>query len=241
MFQAPAQLRSIPGAVATVGVNDRVAFLRRTYAHLGAAILAFVALSAWLQMSGVALGFTKWMVAGGRFNLLIVFGLFIASGAITQRLARSETSVAMQYFGLALGVLAYAIFLSPMLLIAREYVHDRFIIQKAGLFTLLIFGGLTATVFITRKDFSFLRGMLAIAAMAAFGIIISSIVFDFQLGSIFSVAMIVLMAGYILYQTSLLMAYFHPRQHVAASLMLFSTIATLFLYVLRLLMSMQRN
>ena len=43
MFQARAQQRSIPGAVATVGVNERVAFLRRTYAHLGLAILAFVA------------------------------------------------------------------------------------------------------------------------------------------------------------------------------------------------------
>jgi FtsH-binding integral membrane protein len=53
--------------------------------------------------------------------------------------------------------------------------------------------------------------------------------------------MIVLMAGYILYQTSLLMAYFRPTQHVAASLMLFSTIATLFWYVLQLLMSLQRN
>ena len=42
MFQARAQQRSIPGAVATVGVNERVAFLRRTYGHLGAAILAFV-------------------------------------------------------------------------------------------------------------------------------------------------------------------------------------------------------
>ncbi len=51
--------------------------------------------------------------------------------------------------------------------------------------------------------------------------------------------MIVLMGGYILYETSLLMAYFRPTQHVAAALMLFSTIATLFLYVLRLLMSLR--
>lgn len=241
MFQARAQMRSIPGAVATVGVNDRIAFLRRTYAHLGAAILAFVVLSAWLQTSGVALAMTQWMAAGSRANLLIVFGLFIATGFITQRLSRSETSVALQYVGLAGGVAAYGFFLSPMLLIARVYTHDPFIIQKAGLFTLLIFAGLTATVFITRKDFSFLRGVLVIATMAAFGIILSSIIFGFQLGTIFSVAMIVLMAGYILFETSQLMAYFHPSQHVAASLMLFSTIATLFLYILRLLMELQRR
>jgi len=238
MFQARAhaQERSIPGAVATIGVNERVAFLRRTYGHLAGAILAFVAVSAVLQTSGFALGFARWMMAGSSLNLIIVFGLFIASGFITDRLARSETSSGIQYVGLGLGVVAFGIFLSPMLLVARLYVQDPYIIHKAALFTLLIFGGLTATVFITRKDFSFLRGILMVASLAAFGIIVTSLIFGFHLGTIFSLAMIVLMGAYILYQTSLLMAYFRPTQHVAAALMLFSTIATLFLYVLRLLM-----
>ena len=51
----------------------------------------------------------------------------------------------------------------------------------------------------------------------------------------------VLMAGYILYQTSQVMSYFPPSGYVAASLMLFSTIATLFWYVLRLLMELNRR
>jgi FtsH-binding integral membrane protein len=52
--------------------------------------------------------------------------------------------------------------------------------------------------------------------------------------------MILLMAGYILYQTSMVMQYFPPSHFVAAALMLFSTIATLFWYVLQLLLS-RRN
>jgi hypothetical protein len=32
-FAQAARLRPIEGAVATVGVSDRVAFLRKTYAH----------------------------------------------------------------------------------------------------------------------------------------------------------------------------------------------------------------
>ena len=35
--------RPIQGAVATLGVSDRVAFLRKTYAHLGVALIAFAA------------------------------------------------------------------------------------------------------------------------------------------------------------------------------------------------------
>jgi FtsH-binding integral membrane protein len=53
--------------------------------------------------------------------------------------------------------------------------------------------------------------------------------------------MILLMAGYILYQTSVIMKEFPPTAFVAAALMLFSTIATLFWYVLRLLMSLRSD
>jgi uncharacterized protein len=240
MFQARAQQRTIPGAVATIGVNERVAFLRRTYGHLGAAILAFVGVAYFMVNSELGARFTFWAFSG-RFNWLMVLGLFMVVGFITDRLARSDTSVGLQYLGLGLGVVAEGVIITPLLFVAAHYSKDPYIIHKAGLFTLLIFAGLTGTVFITRKDFSFLRGILTIASFAALGIIIASMIFGFHLGTIFCVAMIVLMAGYILYQTSLLMAYFRPTQHVAASLMLFSTIATLFWYVLQLLLSLQRN
>ena len=240
MFQARAQQRTIPGAVATVGVNERVAFLRRTYGHLAAAIFALVGVTYLFVNSELGARFTFWAF-GGSLNWLIVLGLFMVVGFITDRLARSDTSPALQYVGLGLGVLAEGIILTPLLFVAAHYSKDPYIIHKAGLFTLLIFAGLTATVFITRKDFSFLRGILMVGSFAALGIIIASMIFGFHLGTIFAVAMIVLMAGYILYQTSLLMAYFRPTQHVSAALMLFSTIATLFWYVLTLLMSLQRD
>jgi len=112
------------------------------------------------------------------------------------------------------------------------------VILESVIITLVIFLGLTATVFITKKDFSFMRGALAICTFAALGVIIASLMFGFQLGAIFSGIMILLMAGYILYQTSLVMSYFPPTGYVAASLMLFSTVATLFWYVLRLMMEL---
>jgi FtsH-binding integral membrane protein len=241
MFQARAQQRSIPGAVATVGVNERVAFLRRTYAHLGVAILGFIAVAYFFQQTTFAARFTYWAWGpGSGFNWLLVIAAFIGVGFLTERLARSETSVGLQYVGLALGVVAFGVIVTPLLYIAvRFYPQDPHLIAKAGLFTALIFAGLTATVFITRKDFSFLRGILTICALAALGVIVGSMIFGYTLGTIFCVAMIVLMGAYVLYQTSLLMAYFHPSQHVAAALMLFSTIATLFFYVLRLLMSLR--
>ena len=236
MFKQATAPRSIPGAVATAGVNERVAFLRRTYMHLAAAIFALVGVTYAFMQTESAAKFTIWALSG-QWNWLMVLGLFMVVGHITQRMAQSDTSVGVQYAGLALGVFAEAIILTPLLFVAMLKANDPYIIHKAGLYTMLIFAGLTGTVFITRKDFSFMRGILMIGSFGALGLIIASIIFGFHLGSIFAIAMIVLMAGWILYQTSLLMAYFRPTQHVAASLMLFSTISTLFWYVLMLLMN----
>jgi FtsH-binding integral membrane protein len=106
--------------------------------------------------------------------------------------------------------------------------------------TLAIFIGLSLTVFITRKDFTFLSGALVIASFAALGVLLASVLFGFILGAVSAGAMVLLMAGCILFQTSLVLGKFPPTAHVAAALMLFSTIATLFWYVLQLLMSLRR-
>lgn len=107
--------------------------------------------------------------------------------------------------------------------------------------TIAIFVGLSLTVFLTKKDFLFLCGALVIASFAALGVILASMLFGFSLGAIFAGVMVLLMAGYILYQTSIIMKDFPPTAYVAAALMLFSTVATLFWYVLQLLMSLRRE
>jgi FtsH-binding integral membrane protein len=115
------------------------------------------------------------------------------------------------------------------------------ILMQAIVITLAIFIGLTLTVFLSKKDFSFMRGALSIGSFAVLGVILASMLFGFSLGALFCGAVILLMAGYILYQTSMVMSYFPPTAFVAAALMLFSTIATLFWYVLQLLMSLNRR
>ena len=61
--------------------------------------------------------------------------------------------------------------------------------------------------------------------------------FGFSLGNLFSAAMVVLAAGYILYYTSNVMQHYPIGSHVAASLALFSAVALLFWYILRLVMA----
>ncbi|HEY0195341.1 MAG TPA: Bax inhibitor-1 family protein [Kofleriaceae bacterium] len=244
------------GAVATVGVSDRVAFLRRTYGLLGIALVAFAALTAGIMRyaTGTSIRFSSWAWQGG-LNWLLVIGLFMLVGYIAQGLARSPTSRGLQIAGLGLAVVAQSAIMQPLLWTLIIRFGNRMDLQngillsgsvskilgQAVITTLAIFIGLTATVFISRKDFSFMRGMLTVGMFAALGVIIASMAFGFSLGAFFCGAMVLLMAGYILYQTSLVMNAFPPTAWVAASLMLFSTIATLFWYVLQLLMSLNRR
>lgn len=244
MFQQRAQQnRTIPGAVATVGVNERVAFLRRTYAHLGGAILAFIAIEfALLSQASplydsITMPLFGMMARGGGGGWLFILALFMGGSYIANKWAMSDTSELTQYMGLGLYVLLEAVIFVPILLIANhEYPGT---ITDAAVLSLFIFAGLTAVVFITKKDFSFMRGALTIAGFGAMGLIVASVLFKFHLGTIFSGAMILFAAGYILYYTSNVVHHYRPTQHVAASLALFSALALLFWYILRILMALR--
>jgi FtsH-binding integral membrane protein len=221
-------------SVATATTADRISFIKKTYAHLGLAVLAFVGLEALLINSqfGQDLAMRMIRTRWGWIGILLVF---MAVGTLAQWWARSSASRAMQYLGLALYVVAEAFIFIPILYIAAFYSSPD-VIPTAGLITGIVFGGLTAVVFLSGKDFSWLRGLLFAASLGAVGLIVASLIFGFQLGILFSALMVVVAAGYILYHTSRVMRDYPIGSHVAASLTLFASLALLFWYVLRILM-----
>ncbi len=220
-------------SVSSQSLDDRIGFIRRTYAHLGAAILAFVGLEVAIFSSGLAAPMAEMMLS---VNWLLVLGAFMIVGWGADWLAHQETNPAIQYVGLIGYVIAEAVLFVPLLFIAANY-SDASVIPAAGLVTGIVFAGLTVFVFVTKKDFSFLRGFLVAAGLAAMAAIAASILFGFGLGVIFSFVMVLLASGYILYQTSNILHHYHTTQHVAASLALFSSVALLFWYILSIFMS----
>src|SRR5215469_13859870 len=136
---------------AQASASDRAAFIRRTYAHLAGAILAFVGLETFLfqvvpqqTLEQFAIGLTH--------SWILVILAFMGAGWLAQVWARSETSRGLQYLGLGLYVVLEAVIFLPLLVMAVYYTGDKTIIPTAGILTLAVFGGLTASVFITKKD-----------------------------------------------------------------------------------------
>lgn len=224
---------SRPAAYAEATV--RSAFIRRTYTHLAFAILGFLAVeNALLSWSG-APALVGMMVGG--YGWLVVLVAFMGVSWLADTWARSDASPQLQYVGLSLFVVAEAVIFLPMLYMAVHFSSPD-VLSKAGLMTLVLFGGLTFIAFTTRKDFSFLRGILAIGGFIALGVIIVSILFGFSLGLFFSTIMVAYAAGSILYTTSNIIHHYRPDQHVAASLALFAGVALLFWYILRIFMAL---
>ncbi len=218
--------------------SERAAFIRRTYAHLAGAVLAFVGLETYMINSPIAGMLLNVMAM--RFGWLMILGGFMILGRLASGLAASAASSSVQYAGLSLYVIAESVIFAPILYLAAYYSSPE-VLPTAGILTLLLFGGLTLVVFTTRKDFSFLRGILSIGFMLALGLIVCAVLFGFNLGLVFSFAMVLLASGAILYDTSKILHHYRPDQHVAASLQLFAAVALLFWYILQIVMRLSRR
>ena len=232
-------------AVASAAADERAQFITKTYLHLAGAIAALVMLDTVLLQLPITNQLVGMM---GGMGWLIVLGAFMAVSWVANSWARSNTSRSMQYAGLALYVVAESIILLPLLSYAAMMSNsprgaEMFsgVIGTAGLATLGLFSVMTAVVFITRKDFSFMRSVLMFGGFAALGLIVCAILFNFSLGPIFTYAMIAFACGHILYDTSNVMHHYRTDQYVAASLSLFASVALLFWYVLRIVMAAQRD
>ena len=154
---------------------------------------------------------------------------------LASRAAHVAQSKVAQYAALIAFVVAEAIIFIPLLYIADYRAPGT--ISSAAAITFLGFSGLTAIVFLTGKDFSFLRGILWWAGIVALCLIVGGAVFGFQLGTFFSVAMIAVAGGSILYDTSNVLHHYPEDRYVAAALQLFASVALMLWYVLRLLSS----
>ncbi len=218
-------------------VDDRAAFIAKTYAHLVGAVGLLVVLETALVQSSIGPRLIELMV-GNRFSWLIVLGAFMGTSWLANSWAMSTTSLAKQYAGLFLYTVAQAVILLPLVYFAL--LQDPTLVTTAATVTLALFLALTAVVWVTRRDFSFLRPALMFGGIAALVIIVLAVLFDFQLGNFFCAAMIAFACGYILYDTSNVLHRYHIGQHVAAALALFASVALLFWYVLRLVQSNNR-
>jgi modulator of FtsH protease len=206
-------------------VAERMGFIRKVYALFFAATL--------FAVGGVGLGLSFEPLLAFAFDHPWVMFFLMIGGVMGAQAVRHVPGVnlaALFGFTTLTGVV-----ISPLIyLVARENPAS---IWQAGLLTVGIFGGLTLYVFVSRKDFSFLRGMLwtglIVVIVAGLGNVL--IVGSSAVGFAVAAATLLLFAGFVLYDTSNIIRRYPTNEYVAGALSLYLDAFNIFLAILRIL------
>lgn len=227
-------LENTPVLVAHADSARQAEFYRKTYSNVAFGVLAFIGIEAVLLKIDPLVNL---MLSLQGYSWLLLLGGFMAVTWVAQNLTYRNADRTKQYAGFLLYILAEAIIFVPLLYLAMNFGGGPQMIAQAGVITGTLFLGLTAAVLMTKTDFSFLRTGLVVGFFIALGLIVAGTVFGFNLGLWFSVGMVLLAAGSILYSTYQIKNEFGTDQYVPAALSLFASLMLLFWYVLQILMS----
>lgn len=225
----------VAGSAAGARSDSRERFIVRTYNHLFLSIVLFAAIEVGLFMTGASKVIAQTMMSTSWF---IVLAGFMVVSWLASRAAHRSTSLATQYLALIGFVVAEAIIFVPLLYIANTYAPGA--IQSAAMVTIAGFAGLTGIAFWTRKDFSFLGGILRWVGICVLVLLAASLIFGFHMGTFFSVGMVAFAGAAILYDTSNVIHHFPEDRYVGAALELFASVALMFWYVLRIFIAERR-
>lgn len=194
--------------------------LKNTYLLLSATLIFSAA------MAAVAMA-TNMPPLGIMVTLIGYFGLLF----LTSKFRNSAIGIVCVFaltgfMGLTLG---------PMLSAYIENVPNggQLVLTSLGT-TGLIFFALSAYVLTTRKDFSFMRGFLMVGMLGVIGVIVIGFFVDMSAFSMaISAAIVLLMSGMILYQTS---AIIHggERNYIMATISLYVSLYNIFIHLLML-------
>jgi FtsH-binding integral membrane protein len=170
----------------------------------------------------------------GIITFLVYLGAFFWAQASADKPGRAVPTMVL--FTFISGVI-----LSPLLYMLAHSANPAAgvqLIYNSLFLTALVFGGLTTYVFVTKKDFSFLGGALTVGIFVLIGAMLINAFFahssSFDLG--ISVIGTLIMAGFILVDTSRILRYANQFPPTSAALSLYLDFLNLFLFILRILM-----
>ena len=221
---------------ADAAVSERVAFIKKTYLHVAGSLVALSLMLAAL-VNFVPNDVLQSIFGRGSYvGPLVIFIGFIVVTQVARSMAQGHKPIGMQYLGLALFTAAFAFVLWPAIWMCTNLTQYSGVLGQAVILTLALAGGLTATAFVTKTDFSFMRSALSILTFVAIAAMFAGYLFHFDLGLFFSIAMVILMGGFILYDTSNVIHHYGTHEYVGAAVEIFSSIVVMFSWILDIVM-----
>ena len=212
---------------AEASLAERLSFIRKVYGLFFAATL--------FAIGGVLLGFSNVPLMAFAVEHPIIMLIAMIGGVMGATAVRHKPGInlaALFGFTTLTGVI-----ISPLLYIIS--FKNPASILEAGILTVGIFGGLTAYVFISKRDFSFMRGLLVTGLIIVIltGLLNILIIGSSALYFAGAVATLLLFSGFVLYDTSNIIRRYPTNEYVAGALALYLDAFNIFLALLRILNS----
>jgi FtsH-binding integral membrane protein len=229
--------KAVAGNVYQMSGTDRLTFVRKVYAYFTFSLLITAAGGyvgyKFVLSKIVTGGFISWPAFIG--VLVLQFVALAVTFWLRKKDPINKVMLAVYSFlsGLTLGpILMIAAYVS----VARGGGAANLILQ-AFVITAIVFVGLTAYVFTSKKDFSAWRGGLFLLLLVGIGMGIMGMIFGFSQGMllIYSGAMALIFGGFILYDTSMIMKYYSTDEYIAGAIELQIDFVGLFIQILRIL------
>jgi modulator of FtsH protease len=200
-------------------------FIRKTYLLFMAGILsAVVGGVLCLNVAPVA-AFAGIVLSNVWLALLVIVGGSFAAQAVAR--TPGLNYVALFGFTSLIGIV-----FTPIIAIYAPAV-----VGQAAFLSIVVFGSLTAYAFVTRKDFSFMGGILFVGMLTIVLGSAANALFFKNWGATYWIAWATLFmsGGFVLYQTSNIIHEYSERDTVAAALGLFISFFNIFMSLLRIL------
>lgn len=223
-----------PTAAVNAPETDRADFMAKVYLHVGYALAAFLAFEVVFFITGIAAAMRDFFLSNGGFTWLLLIGAVMFIQNFSFKAAANLSDPGTQYIGLFGSAFGQALIFAPFLSLVFLRADAVSTIAQAGVVTAVLFSILTAVGLFTRKDLSFLRPIVMWGFGLALVAIVGAVIFNFNLGVWFSLGMVGLSGAAILFKTQSILRTYPIGAHVPAAISLFSSLMTMFWYVLRL-------
>ncbi len=223
--------------VITLDDDRRRTFMIKVYQHIALALAVFVGVEVVLFTGGIAEMLFEFFFMGdsGATWLLMLGGVMVVNWFAAQAVA-DLGNIGRQYMGLFATAAAQSVIFAPFLYYVFNYQGTAPVLN-AAVVTAIGFGVLSLIGLTTATDLSFMRPIVMWGFGLALVAIVGGVLFGFNLGTWFSVAMIGLAGAAILYQTQQALRHYPEEAYVAAAAGLFASIMTMFWYILRIFAS----